>query len=110
MIANLSKAIILYLAPLLALTAFLLNLFVFLSPTVLFHDQVSLAKVSPALLDLASKTLHKDNSVEGPTVLVGMLGSCARASNKEVLFCTSPSFAATYSASFIFFWIALKEN
>lgn len=99
MIANLSKAIILYLAPLLALTSFLLNLFVFLAPTILFHDSVSLARVTPALLDLATNTSHKDSALDGPTVLVGMLGSCARASSKEVLFCSPPSFAATYNTS-----------
>lgn len=100
MIANLSKAIILYLAPLLALTSFLLNLFVFLAPGVVFHDSVSLATVTPALLDLATNVSVKaKGEIDGPTLLVGLLGSCARKSNKEVLVCTSPSFAAVYSAS-----------
>lgn len=100
MIANLSKAIILYLAPLLALTSFLLNLFVFLAPTLVFHDSVSLARVYPAILDLATNSSVKAHGeIDGPTLLVGLLGSCARKSGKEVLFCTSPSFAAVYSAS-----------
>lgn len=47
------SVIILYLAPLLALNSFLLNLFVFPAPTVLFKDSVSLASVTPALLDIA---------------------------------------------------------
>lgn len=94
MIANLSKAIILYLAPLLALTSFLLNLFVFLAPVVLFQDNVSLASVTPALLDPSAKV----HDINGPTLHVGLLGSCARTTNEEVLFCSPPSFAAVYSA------------
>ncbi|KZW02400.1 hypothetical protein EXIGLDRAFT_601897 [Exidia glandulosa HHB12029] len=100
MIADLSKAIILYLAPLLALTSFLLNLFVFLAPTVLFNDSVSLASVTPALLDLATNASVKAHGeIDGPSLYVGLLGSCARKTNKEVLFCTTPSFAAVYNTS-----------
>ena len=75
MIANLSKAIILYLAPLLALTSFLLNLFVFLAPSILFPDSVSLARVYPAILDVATNASVKAHGeIDGPTLLVGLLG------------------------------------
>ena len=71
MIAGLSKAVTLYLAPLLALTAMILSLFAFLAPTLLLHDQVSLLVVSP------STTLSQpgpSRSVDGPSVFLGMLG------------------------------------
>lgn len=45
MIAGFSKAITLYLTPLLALTAVILSILVLLAPTLVLHDQVSLLTV-----------------------------------------------------------------
>lgn len=77
MIAGLSKAITLYLAPVLALTATLLSLFAFLAPTLMLQDRVSLLVVSP------STALSKPGSsgaVDGPTVFLGVLGELKKPS------------------------------
>lgn len=72
MIAGLSKAVTLYLTPLLALTAIILSILAFLAPTLILHDQVSLLSVVP------SNALFQQNaastSVDGPTVFIGVLG------------------------------------
>lgn len=73
MIAGISKAITLYLAPVLALTATILSLFAFLAPTLLLHDRVALLTVSP------STTLVQPGpgqNIEGPSVFLGSLGTC----------------------------------
>lgn len=71
MIAGLSKAVTLYLAPLLALTAIILSLFAFLAPTLLLHDRVALLTVVPstALLETGSSQV-----VDGPSAFLGVLG------------------------------------
>ncbi|KAH7100215.1 hypothetical protein BKA62DRAFT_743852 [Auriculariales sp. MPI-PUGE-AT-0066] len=96
-----AKAVLLYVAPLLALTSFLLNLFVLLAPTMMFKDSVSLAQIHPAVIDLATKTAAKSKDIDGPSVLVGLLGSCARQTSDVAFWCTSPSFAATYNMTVI---------
>ena len=71
MISGLSKAITLYLAPLLALTAIFLSLFAYLAPTFLLHDKVALVTVVP------STALIQDNSsqgLDGPSIFMGVLG------------------------------------
>lgn len=62
MIAALAKAITLYLAPVLALTAIILSLFAYLAPTILLHDQVALLTVTP------------NQPVDGPSLFLGVLG------------------------------------
>lgn len=71
MIAGVSKAVTLYLAPLLSLTALLLALFAFLAPTVMLQDRVALLEVTPstALTEPGSTT-----GIDGPTVRMGALG------------------------------------
>lgn len=71
MIEGLSKAITLYLAPLLALTAVLLSLFSFLAPVVMLQDRVALLKVTPstALIEAGP-----DKTVDGPSLFLGVLG------------------------------------
>lgn len=71
MIAGLSKAINLYLAPLLSLTAFILILFSYLAPTILFSAQVALLTVTPSLELTQSKS---SEGVDGPSVFLGALG------------------------------------
>ncbi|TFY63996.1 hypothetical protein EVG20_g6100 [Dentipellis fragilis] len=85
MIAGLSKAITLYLAPLLALTSIFLTLFAFLAPVVMLHSQVSLLSVTPstALTDPGSS-----GNVDGPTVFMGALGSCSRRNPSDDFNCT----------------------
>ena len=72
MIHGLSKAITLYLAPLLSLTALLLLLFTFLSPVVMLHNQVALISVVPSTA-LSSPESASDNA-DGPTIRMGVLG------------------------------------
>lgn len=72
MIAGLSKAVTLYLATLLALTAMFLTYFAYLAPVLLLEDRVALLSVTPS-------TSLKDDSatsvkVDGPTVHIGVLG------------------------------------
>lgn len=68
MIAGLSKAVILYLAPLLMITALLLSIFAYLSPVVMLQDRVALLTVTP--LVQAGST----QSVDGPSIFLGVLG------------------------------------
>ncbi|KAJ7038161.1 hypothetical protein C8F04DRAFT_1256187 [Mycena alexandri] len=77
MIAGLSKATTLYLAPVLTLTAILLSLFAYLAPVLLLQDKVALLTVTPstALVQNAS------HPVDGPSVFLGVLGSCSRLKN-----------------------------
>ena len=70
MIGGISKAVTLYLAPLLALTAIFLTLFSLLAPTLLLHDQVALLTVTPSTA-LQSQSL---TSIDGPSVFMGILG------------------------------------
>ena len=72
MIAGLSRFITTLVAPILALTSFLLILFAYLSPTLMLSTQVSLLTVKPSttLTSPGSST----SSVDGPTVFLGALG------------------------------------
>jgi len=71
MITGFSKAIILYLAPLLYLTALLLSLFAFLAPAALLHQEVALVTITPSLI-LTQPGVSKP--VDGPSVFLGPLG------------------------------------
>lgn len=71
MIAGLSKAVLLYLAPILALTATILSVFTLLAPVLLLHDQVALLTVTPSTL-LIQTGPSKD--VEGASLFLGFLG------------------------------------
>jgi len=87
MIAALAKAITLYLAPVLALTAIILSLFAYLAPTILLHDQVALLTVAP------------NQPVDGPSLFLGVLGSCARPDSAANINCTAPSVSPVYDLS-----------
>jgi len=93
MIAGLSKAVILYLAPLLMITALLLSTFAFLSPVVMLQDRVALLTVTP--LVQAGST----RSVDGPSIFLGALGSCSRVNNAAHINCTSPTISPVYDLS-----------
>ena len=75
MISGLSKAITLYLAPLLALTTIILSLFAYLAPTLLFHDQVALITVTPST---ALVQPGASQSLDGPSIFLGVLGTKSR--------------------------------
>ncbi|KAK2461890.1 hypothetical protein APHAL10511_006353 [Amanita phalloides] len=95
MIAALSKSAILYLAPLLALTAVFLSLFSFLAPVLMLRGRVSLLTVTPSTALFSVQA----TDVDGPSVFLGALGSCARHTNSAGLFCTSPSVSPSYNLS-----------
>ena len=71
MISGLSKAVTLYLAPLLALTAILLSLFAYLAPTLLLHDKVALVTVVPST---ALVQANASRDLDGPSIFMGVLG------------------------------------
>jgi hypothetical protein len=96
MIAGLSKAVTLYLSPVLCLTAVLLSLFAFLAPAAMLHDQVALLTVTPSL-QLVQAGPQKD--IDGPSVFLGALGSCGRSSNAAPINCTVPTVSPVYDLS-----------
>ncbi|PPQ64395.1 hypothetical protein CVT26_002102 [Gymnopilus dilepis] len=93
MIAGLSKAITLYLAPVLALTSILLSLFAYLAPTLLLHDRVALLTVVPYS---SQPQTGSTQGVDGPSAFLGALGSCTRPKNAAGLNCTTPSLSPQY--------------
>ncbi|KAF8898703.1 hypothetical protein BD779DRAFT_30792 [Infundibulicybe gibba] len=96
MIAGLSKAVTLYLAPVLALTAIILSLFAFLAPSLLLHDQVALLVVSPST---ALVQAGPAQGVDGPSIFLGALGSCSRVNNAAGINCVAPSISPIYDLS-----------
>lgn len=96
MIASLSKAVTLYLAPVLSLTSLLLILFAYTAPTLLLHSKVALLVVSPSL-ELTNSS--SSQGVDGPTVFFGALGSCSRPNDKGPVTCTPPTVSPTYDLS-----------
>jgi hypothetical protein len=96
MIAGLSKAITLYLAPLLELTAILLSLFAFLSPVLILQDRVALLTVTPST---ALVQRGASDGVDGPSLFLGPLGSCSRESNAASINCTAPTVSPEYDLS-----------
>ncbi|KAG6911941.1 hypothetical protein DXG01_000189 [Tephrocybe rancida] len=95
MIAGLSKATTLYLAPLLLLAALLLSTFAFLAPAVMLHDQVALLTVTPS----TSLVQGGGDNVDGPSIFLGLLGSCSKVKNSAQVNCTSPTLSPTYDLS-----------
>ncbi|KAJ6575153.1 hypothetical protein B0H19DRAFT_1022011 [Mycena capillaripes] len=95
MIAGLSKATTLYLAPVLTLTAILLSLFSYLAPVLLFQDKIALLTVTPSTA-LVSNSSH---AVDGPSVFLGVLGSCSRPKNDAGVNCTIPTLNPVYDVS-----------
>lgn len=95
MLAAISKGVILYLSPLLCLTSLLLTLFTFLAPVIMLQSQVSLMAVIPS----NALTSGEDSAIDGPTVLMGILGACSRPKNDADLSCAIPSITPTYDLS-----------
>lgn len=97
MIQSLSSAATLYLAPILSLASFLLALFAFLAPTIMLHSDVSLLTVSPSLA--LTSPGQGQQSIDGPTVRLGVLGSCSQPNNAAPNNCTIPSLTPIYDTS-----------
>lgn len=72
MIANLSKAAILYFAPVLSLTSLILVLFAYIAPTIILQSRVALLVVSPSLQLTNSSS---SQAIDGPTLFLGALGN-----------------------------------
>lgn len=70
MINGFSKFAVLYLAPLLMLTALFLSLFAFLAPSAMLHDRVALLTVTPS----TALTNPQAQANDGPSVFLGALG------------------------------------
>lgn len=70
MINGFSKFAVLYLAPLLMLTALFLSLFSFLAPSVMLHDRVALLTVLPS----TALTNPQGRAGDGPSLFLGSLG------------------------------------
>lgn len=71
MIHGFSKFAVLYLAPVLMLTALFLSLLAFLAPSVMLHDQVALLTVIPSTV----LTNPQAQANDGPSLFLGALGS-----------------------------------
>ncbi|KAF9218930.1 hypothetical protein BS17DRAFT_790374 [Gyrodon lividus] len=95
MLTDISKATTLYLTPVLMLTSLFLVLFAYLAPAVMLHSQVSLLTVTPSL----ALTQSGSTAVDGPSMFIGMLGSCSKPNNAAGLTCTSPSISPHYNTS-----------
>jgi hypothetical protein len=96
MLDGLSKAVTLYLAPVLCLTALFLSFFAYLAPAVMLHDKVALLTVTPSLTLVQAGPL---NNIDGPSVFLGALGSCARTNNAAAISCTTPTTSPVYDVS-----------
>ncbi|KIJ14794.1 hypothetical protein PAXINDRAFT_169468 [Paxillus involutus ATCC 200175] len=96
MLANISKGTTLYLTPVLMLASLFLILFAYLAPALMLHSQVSLLTVTPSsVLTQPGST----QAVDGPSMFVGMLGSCSKPNNAAGLTCTSASISPHYNTS-----------
>jgi len=96
MIAGLSKAITLYLSPVLMLTTIFLSLFAYLAPVLMLHDRVALLTVTPSV-ELVQP--GSSNGIDGPSLFLGPLGSCSRTRNAGSVNCTAPTISPTYDLS-----------
>ncbi|KAJ7619064.1 hypothetical protein DFH06DRAFT_1235196 [Mycena polygramma] len=96
MIAGLSKATTLYLAPVLTLTAIILSLFSYLAPVLLLQDKIALLTVTPST---AIQKSSNSAPVDGPSVFLGVLGSCSRPKNDAHVNCTIPTLNPVYDVS-----------
>ncbi|KAJ7192343.1 hypothetical protein GGX14DRAFT_406446 [Mycena pura] len=79
--------IALLLTPSATLVAFIFNLLVLLDPVSLQSAQFAFLYVKPS------------GEADGPTLFLGLLGSCSRPDNEAQFNCTSMSFAPTYILS-----------
>ncbi|KZS92994.1 hypothetical protein SISNIDRAFT_454939 [Sistotremastrum niveocremeum HHB9708] len=98
MISNLSTAATSFLAPLLSLASLILALLAFLAPVVVLHSNVALVTVSPSSA-LFNTTPSAQGSIDGPTIRLGVLGSCSQPHNSAPINCSVPSLSPIYDVS-----------
>ncbi|KAI0283300.1 hypothetical protein BGY98DRAFT_1183960 [Russula aff. rugulosa BPL654] len=91
-----STAATVYLAPILSFISFILVIIAYVAPTIILHSQVALLVVSP-LLELSDPS--SSNEIDGPTVFLGLLGSCSRPNNNGPVTCTPSTVSPTYDLS-----------
>ncbi|KAF8814305.1 hypothetical protein BYT27DRAFT_7156930 [Phlegmacium glaucopus] len=96
MVSGLPKVIILYLARVLAPTAATLSLLAYLAPNPLLHGKVALLTVVPSTALIQS---NSSQAVDGPSLFLGALGSCAKTSNSAGIICTPLSALLHYDLS-----------
>lgn len=127
MIAGISKLITLHLAPLLSIVSIILLYIAYFAPVTSLHTEVSLASITPAITlvalnarshseedlrtlfnghlvpraSIAERALaaRASRPVDGPSVFMGLLGSCARTSNSAPTHCTGESITPVYDLS-----------
>ncbi|EJT96930.1 hypothetical protein DACRYDRAFT_25367 [Dacryopinax primogenitus] len=120
MLALLTRLLTHHLPPVLSLVSFILALLALLSPVPALHTSVNLLSITPtqspaAKRDVAAfeelsrfnirtlRELHielaRDTTVDGPSIFMGLLGSCARSSNEADVTCTNSTFNPTYDLS-----------
>ncbi|TFL03082.1 hypothetical protein BDV98DRAFT_565382 [Pterulicium gracile] len=97
MIAALSKTITLYLSPIMGLTSLLLGLFAFLAPSIMLAGKVAMLTVTPS--DALFPASPSSGGIDGPTLIIGPLGSCSKLNNDAPLVCLPPSFNPAYDLS-----------
>ncbi|CAE6474471.1 unnamed protein product [Rhizoctonia solani] len=129
MIAGISKLITLHLAPVLSLVSLILLYIAYFAPVTSLHTEVSLVSLTPAItlvaLNARSHSMDEQDlrmlfngrvvprgliaeralasrasrPVDGPSVFMGLLGSCARTSNSAPTHCTDESITPVYDLS-----------
>ncbi|QRV84025.1 hypothetical protein RhiJN_12041 [Ceratobasidium sp. AG-Ba] len=127
MIAGISKLITLHLSPLLSITSLILLYIAYFAPVTSLHTEVSLVSITPAITMVAlNARSHSDEdlralfggrvvpraaiaehalakraaqAVDGPSVFMGLLGSCARTSNSAPTHCTAETLTPTFDLS-----------
>ncbi|EUC62504.1 transmembrane protein, putative [Rhizoctonia solani AG-3 Rhs1AP] len=98
MIAGISKLITLHLAPVFSLVSLILLYIAYFAPVTSLHTEVSLVSLTPAIT-LVALNARASRPVDGPSVFMGILGSCARFSNSAPTHCTAESITPTYDLS-----------
>ncbi|KAJ7216660.1 hypothetical protein GGX14DRAFT_605711, partial [Mycena pura] len=82
-----------------AWTVFFLTLFTYLAPAQMLHTRTALVTVTPSTLLVHNSTFNPSEKVDGPSVFLGLLGSCSRVKNNAHVGCTNASTHPVYNLS-----------
>ncbi|KZO90571.1 hypothetical protein CALVIDRAFT_389823 [Calocera viscosa TUFC12733] len=117
MLSLLTRLLTHQLPPVLSLVSFILALLALLAPVPTLHTSVSLLSITPSPLSFSKRDsaafeelsrfnirtlrethieLARDTTVDGPSVFMGLLGSCSRTTNEVDVACTNSTFSPTY--------------
>jgi len=125
MVPRIPQRIPLCIASIFFLTSLFLYIFAFVAPVPILHDSLSLMTIFPSdthnfgskrneivMTELQGRRVPREaalpnvfdhvfsrRSVDGPTIRLGALGSCAQKNKSSNLVCTKASFEATYDFS-----------